>query len=312
MRIERSFSFTVPSDNTASRVDSFLSSQITDLSRSALTGDLCEIYINGSPAKKSASVKTGDLVELFYVADVFEKVEKQDIPLDIIYEDSSMLVINKAQGMVVHPGAGNPDGTVVNALAWRYGEDFIKDMADECDIARPGIVHRLDKDTSGVLVIALTPKAHENLSAQFQNRKTEKYYLAFCDGIFAQRTGRVECLLSRDPRDRKLFYANDLRGKTSLSTYEVQRQFEKAALVKVRIHTGRTHQIRVHMKSIGHPVIGDSLYNNRLSRFPGRTLMLHSHSLDICHPVTGEKMHFEAPVPQRFTVLETQLKENLL
>ena len=312
MRIERSFSFTVPSDNTSSRVDSFLSSQIQDLSRSALTGDLCEIYINGSPAKKSAAVKSGDLVELFYVADVFEKVEKQNIPLDIIYEDSSMLVINKAQGMVVHPGAGNPDGTVVNALAWRYGEDFIKDMADECDIARPGIVHRLDKDTSGVLVIALTPKAHENLSAQFQNRKTEKYYLAFCDGIFAQRAGRVECLLARDPRDRKLFYANELRGKTSLSTYEVLRQFEKAALVRVRIHTGRTHQIRVHMKSIGHPVIGDSLYNNRLSRFPGRTLMLHSHSLDICHPVTGEKMHFEAPVPQRFTVLETQLKENLL
>lgn len=312
MRIERSFSFTVPSDNTSSRVDSFLSSQIQNLSRSALTGDLCEIYINGSPAKKSAAVKSGDLVELFYVADVFEKVERQNIPLDIIYEDSSMLVINKAQGMVVHPGAGNPDGTVVNALAWRYGEEFIKNMADECDIARPGIVHRLDKDTSGVLVIALTPKAHENLSAQFQNRKTEKYYLAFCDGIFAQRTGRVECLLSRDPRDRKLFYANELRGKTSLSTYEVQRQFEKAALVQVRIHTGRTHQIRVHMKSIGHPVIGDSLYNNRLSRFPGRTLMLHSHSLDICHPVTGEKMHFEAPVPQRFTVLETQLKENLL
>ncbi len=312
MRIERSYSFTAPQETTKTRADSFLSSCIPDLSRSALTGELCEIYINGSPAKKSSVVRGGDIVELFYVADVFEKVEKQDIPLDIIYEDSSMLVINKAQGMVVHPGAGNPDGTVVNALAWRYGDSFIENMADECDIARPGIVHRLDKDTSGVLVIALTPRAHENLSSQFQNRETEKYYLAFCDGLFVQKTGKIECLLARDSHDRKLFAPNPVRGKTSLSTYEVLNQYEKAALVKVRIHTGRTHQIRVHMKSIGHPVIGDSLYNNRLSRFPGCTLMLHSYSLDIKHPVTGQKMHFEAPVPQRFGLLEKQLKENLI
>ena len=300
MRLQRSYSFTVPFDSQARRADAFLSQNIPELSRSALTGELCEIYINGMESKKSSKVRPGDTVELFYVADVFEDVEKQDIPLDIIYEDRCMLVINKAQGMVVHPGAGNPDGTVVNALAYRYGDEFIKTMSDECDLTRPGIVHRLDKDTSGVLVIALTPQAHAFLSEQFQQRRTQKFYYAVCDGVFSKHTGEVSCLLARDPNNRKLFASSKTRGKESLSTYTVERQFVDSAIVKVQIHTGRTHQIRVHMKSIGHPVVGDVLYNKKISRFPGYPLMLHSFSLDIKHPETGEMMHFEAPLPQRF------------
>ena len=351
MRIERFYSFTAEESdfggNAAgrTRVDAFLASRIPELSRSALTGDGCSIVINGKNAKKSDKVGLGDTVELSYTADVFEKVEPEDLPLDILYEDSDMLVINKAQGMVVHPGAGNTHGTVVNALAYRYGQDFIDAMADECDISRPGIVHRLDKDTSGVMVIALNAAAHAALSEQFQNREIEKYYYVWCDGIFQKHEDDIECMLVRDRNDRKLFAPvreqkeyiiqgglsakrtaeienevyNDpkyriggtldrIQGKYSKSHYEVMRQLPQAALVKVRIFTGRTHQIRVHMKYIGHPVVGDVMYNNRLSRFPGRSLMLHSAVLEIAHPSTGEMMHFEAPLPERFA----EFGENLM
>ena len=350
MRIERSYDLTVEEADLSGdklRVDAFLAQRITELSRSALTGDECSILINGKKAKKSDKVALGDRVELSYVADVFEKVEPEDIELDVLYEDSDMLVINKAQGMVVHPGAGNTHGTIVNALAYRYGQDFIDQMADECDISRPGIVHRLDKDTSGVMVIALNPRAHAALSEQFQNREIEKYYYAFCDGIFQNHEDDIECMIARDRNDRKLFAPvreqreyiiqgglsakrtaeienevyNDpkyriggsldrVQGKYSKSHYEVVRQLPQAALVKVRIFTGRTHQIRVHMKYIGHPVIGDVMYNSRLSRFPGEPLMLHSAILEIAHPTNGEMMRFEAPLPERFKVLEEKLRNS--
>lgn len=348
MRIEKNYSFTVNSEDLSGgarvRVDSFLASHIEGLSRSALTGEDCRISINGKSARKSEKVGENDVIELIYAADVFEKVEPEDIPLSILYEDSDMLVIDKAQGMVVHPGAGNTHGTIVNALAYRYGQDFIDAMADECDLTRPGIVHRLDKDTSGVMVIALNARSHAALSEQFQNREIYKCYYAFCEGIFPQHEGDIECVLARDPHDRKLFapvkekkyiiqgglnakrteeILNEVykdpkyriggtldrhsEGKFSKSHYEVVRQLPQAAIVKVRIFTGRTHQIRVHMKSIGHPVIGDVLYNNHLNRFPGASLMLHSSVLEITHPTTGEAMHFEAPLPQRFTELEEKL-----
>lgn len=349
MRLERDYDFVVD-ESTASktRVDAFLASKVTELSRSALTGNDCLILINGKAAKKSDKVALGDSVSLHFVADVFEKVEAEDIPLDILYEDQDMLVINKAQGMVVHPGAGNPNGTIVNALAFRYGQSFIDEMADECDVSRPGIVHRLDKDTSGVMVIALNARAHTSLSEQFQSHDIEKIYYAFCDGIFQKHEDDIECLLARDKNDRKLFSPvqqqrnfiiqgglsakrtaeienevyNDPKyrlgglsdrhqdGKYSKSHYQVVRQLPQAALVKVQIFTGRTHQIRVHMKYIGHPVIGDVMYNNRLSRFPGASLMLHSSVLEINHPTTGERMHFEAPLPGRFSDLEQKLRES--
>lgn len=331
------------------RVDAFLAAKVQEISRSALTGNSCSITINDKSAKKSDKVYLGDRVELHYVSNVFDKVTPQDIPLDILYEDSDMLVINKPQGLIVHPGAGNPDGTLVNALAFRYGQTFIDEMADQCDISRPGIVHRLDKDTSGVMVIALNARAHAELSQQFQSHEEiNKTYYAFCDGIFQIHQDTIECLLARDRTDRKLFTAiNGQRqyiiqggltgknaqailaevfddpkyraktptygtseGKFSKSQYEVVRQLPQAALVKVRIFTGRTHQIRVHMKYIGHPVVGDVLYNNKLSRFPGATLMLHSAILEIKHPTTGQLMKFEAPLPQRFTDFEQRLRNS--
>lgn len=309
MRIEKTYDFTVSDLEKSLRVDAYLASQVEGLSRSALTGKDCTICINAKKAKKSDSVSNGDTVHLDFVQEVFDKVEPQDIPLDILYEDESMLVINKAQGMVVHPGAGNITGTVVNALAFRYGQAFIEGMEDECDVSRPGIVHRLDKDTSGVLVIAKTAAAHSNLSRQFADRKIKKYYYAVCDGIFNTHEGEINCLMTRDKYDRKLFCVSTVSGKESRSRYEVERQFLKAALVRIRIYTGRTHQIRVHMKSINHPVVGDVLYNNRLSRFPSKTLMLHSSQIEIHHPVTGQKMTFTAPLPERFEQFCEELSE---
>lgn len=303
MRTEKEYSFTVPDQVQKLRVDKFLANSIEGLSRSALTGELCEIFVNDNPADKSTKVSEGDRVQLFYAQDVFDKVVPQDIPLDILYEDKSILVINKPSSMVVHPGAGNTENTVVNALAYRYGQTFIDTMADECDISRPGIVHRLDKDTSGVMVIALNASAHANLSAQFQNRETLKYYYAICEGFFTKKQDVIECNLGRDIHDRKLFTPASFGGKYSKSEYTVCKQYDKAALVKVRIYTGRTHQIRVHMKSIGHAVIGDSLYNSHYNRMPV-PLMLHSAHLELTHPDTGEHMVFEAPLPKRFTELE--------
>lgn len=307
MRIEKSYSFTVSGLEKKTRSDAFLASVITDLSRSALTGPLCHIYINGKESKKSDCVKNDDTVDLSFACDVFDKVEPQDIPLDIIYEDESMLVINKEQGIVVHPGAGNVNGTIVNALAYRYGQDFIDQMADECDISRPGIVHRLDKDTSGVLIIAKNAQSHADLASQFQNREIKKYYYAFCDGVFEKHEGEINGFMTRDSKDRKLFCLSDYSGKESRSTYTVVRQYPRAALVKIRIYTGRTHQIRVHMKSINHSVIGDVLYNRKLSNFPNKTLMLHSAEIDIRHPKTGEMMHFEAQLPERFVDFAKEL-----
>ena len=309
MKVSKTYEFTVEQKDSGQRADAYLAQKIEALSRSALTGNDCEIIINGKTAKKSDKVNCNDNITLFFAQEVFDKVEPQDIPLEILYEDASMLVVNKHQGMVVHPGAGNVNGTVVNALAFRYGQTFIDSMADECDVSRPGIVHRLDKDTSGVMVIAKTAQSHCELARQFQNREIKKYYYAICDGVFNCHQGEIECLLARDRNNRKLFEVSKTGGKESRSTYVVIRQYVKAALVKVIIHTGRTHQIRVHMKSINHPVVGDVLYNNRVGRFPGKSLMLHSAFIEIKHPVTGEKMTFEAPLPERFIQMQKELEQ---
>lgn len=299
----KNYIFTVEENNSSLRVDKFLSLSISGLSRSALSSDNSEIFINGVSAKKSDTVKTGDTVELHYAEDVFVSVEPENIPLQILYEDKDILVINKEQGRVVHPGAGNVRGTIVNALAYRYGEEFIKrltDGADEEALCRPGIVHRLDKDTSGVMVIALNPESLRILSAEFQDRETKKAYYALAEGVFTKREGFVEGLIARDSRDRKLFCMSGIYGKESKSHYYVEKQFDGYALVKVKIYTGRTHQIRVHLKSLGHPVLGDVLYNRRPARFGAESLMLHSYSLELNHPATGEKMKFIAPLPKRF------------
>lgn len=266
----------------------------SDLKRSVFDRSDTLIFLNGSKAKKSSKVRCGDRIEIRYTVDVFEGLKKEDIPLDVIYEDDDMLVINKAQGLVVHPGCGVNEGTLANALYFRYGDGFLSEM----DEVRPGIVHRLDKDTSGVMVAAKNDYSLTVLSEQFKERETKKWYLAIAKGCFKEKSGIIEKNIARDERNRKLFTVTDnaMKGKSAKTEYRVLKQYESSALLLIRLYTGRTHQIRVHLKSIGHPIVGDSLY----SKDEGISLMLHSYRLLLKHPRSGEEMDFKAPLPQRF------------
>ncbi len=284
---EKSERFTVKSP---SRVDKAASEFVK---RSVFSHPDTEIFINGKKVKKSAKVNEGDIVDVIYREDVFEGLQGEDIPLEILYEDDDILVINKEQGIVVHPGSGVSGGTIANALLFRYGDSFLS----ESDPVRPGIVHRLDKDTSGVMVIAKNENALRILSDEFKERKTRKYYLVLAKGNFTLSHGIIEKNIVRDRNDRKKFtVCDDGSGRSAKTEYNVLFQGKGYAFLKVRIYTGRTHQIRVHLKSIGHPVIGDSIY----SRDEGRDLMLHSYSLTLIHPRSGKEMTFETGIPERF------------
>ena len=279
------------------RVD-LIASREGDIQRSVFSLDSTLISINGKICRKSARVKAGDSIHIEYDEEVFEGLEAEDIPLSVIYEDNEILVINKEQGIAVHPGAGCFSGTIANALVGRYGEDF----STSDDDTRPGIVHRLDKDTSGVMIIARTLESHHSLQQQFFSHKTEKHYYAIAKGFFTSQEGIIEKRVERDPWNRKKFRATDspVKGKDAKTSYQVLKQMDGYALLDVRIYTGRTHQIRVHMSSIGHSLLGDPVYGSKDVRFPDATLMLHAWKLRIKHPATGEDMLFEAPIPERF------------
>ena len=285
------------------RVDAVIAEE--GVQRSFFSHPSMLITINGKRAKKSAKVKTGDSVHLEYDEEVFEGLEAEDIPLSVLYEDDDILVINKEQGMVVHPGAGVHSGTVANALLSLYGDDFRAGDED-----RPGIVHRLDKDTSGVMIIAKNPDSLASLQKQFSEHTTEKHYLAIVKGYIKPQHGFIETGIERDPRDRKRFIATDSRSaRGAKSEYRVLKELNGYSLVDVRIYTGRTHQIRVHMKFIGHPILGDPIYGQKDPRYSDATLMLHAHTLEITHPENGERMHFEAPLPDRFLIAIDKLSQ---
>ena len=279
------------------RVD-LIASKEGDIQRSVFSQENTLISINGKKAKKSAKVKAGDRIHIEYDEEVFEGLEGEDIPLSILYEDDDILVINKEQGIAVHPGAGCYSGTVANALVGRYGDDF----STSDDDTRPGIVHRLDKDTSGVMIIARTLESQRKLQEEFSSHRTEKHYYAIAKGFFTSQEGIIEKRIERDPWNRKKFRTTDspVRGKDAKTAYKVLRQMDGYALLDVRIYTGRTHQIRVHMLSIGHPLLGDPIYGSKDSSFPDASLMLHARKLRIRHPSTGREMVFEAPIPDRF------------
>lgn len=278
------------------RVDAIASSTL-DITRTVFSLSSLVLRINGKDSKKSSKVKEGDKVYIRYEEQTFENLDAEDISLDVIYEDDDILVINKEQGMAVHPGAGNYNGTLANALLGRYGEDF---EAGDDDL-RPGIVHRLDKDTSGVMVVAKNQKAHQKLSQMFAAHSNEKYYLAIAKGFFPESKGTIERRICRDRNNRKRFTVTDNKteGKDALTKYKVLSQGDGYALLRVRIYTGRTHQIRVHLTSIGHPILGDSLYSRKDNKHDV-TMMLHSALLSLEHPTTGERMVFRAPLPERF------------
>jgi 23S rRNA pseudouridine1911/1915/1917 synthase len=291
------------------RLDRYLAEYRGLLSRSQIKSRKLRGKINGKDIKLSRIVKTGDWLELSWAEAEPVHLIPEDLPLDIIYEDDRTAVINKAQGMVVHPGPGNRRGTLANALFFRRlrregfdnpslivpGENFPPGSGN----LRPGIVHRLDKDTSGVIITAWDEEALAFLAEQFKNRRVKKIYIALVPGRPGEPEGRIETRIARDSRDRKRFAVSG-RGKIAITRYRVLRSWDSHSLILLQPKTGRTHQLRVQLRHLGHPISGDPLYGRADPLFPGSGLMLHARSLSITLPEHKEAQIFRAPLPERF------------
>jgi 23S rRNA pseudouridine1911/1915/1917 synthase len=280
------------------RLDRYVAERLRLLSRSQIKARSLKGKVNGKDVKISRLVKKGDSIELCWNEAEPLNLVPEDIPLEIVYEDDRVVVLNKPQGMVVHPGAGNSRGTLANALYYR---SLQKGGALE-DGLRPGIVHRLDKDTSGIIIAAYDDEALAFLSGQFRSRRVKKTYAAIVGGIPVNKKGRIETFISRDSRDRKRF-AVSIRGKPALTYYKVVKTWRSHSLLLLRPKTGRTHQLRVHLHYLGHPITGDPLYGSPDSLFPGACLMLHAKSLAITLPGESQARVFRSPLPERFVLM---------
>ncbi len=284
------------------RLDRYVAEFLKLLSRSQVKTRALSARVNGKAVKISRPLFPGDRLELTWQDPEPSDLLPQDLPLDIIYEDQRVVVVHKAQGMVVHPGAGNAAGTLANALLYRRLK-----RGGSGDGLRPGIVHRLDKDTSGVIIAAYDEEALAWLAGQFKERSTRKTYLAIVRGTPAAPEGRIETLIVRDKRDRKRFAVSASGGKTALTLYRVLRTWDGYALLLLRLKTGRTHQLRVHLRHLGCPILGDPVYGTKDPRFPDATLMLHALRLAIRLPGHAGQTSFTAPLPPRFRALLASL-----
>jgi 23S rRNA pseudouridine1911/1915/1917 synthase len=284
------------------RLDVWLAAALPHLSRARIQGLIGEgrIRVDGTPARASTRVRAGRTVSVSIPVPVEAVPQPEDIPLDVVYEDAHLLVVNKPAGLVVHPGAGTPRGTLVNALLRR-----VRDLSGVGGVIRPGIVHRLDRGTSGLLVVAKDDATHRALAAQFAGRSVEKEYLALVVGVPRVRTGELRAPIGRDPVHRQRMSVRAGKGREARTSWQLQEAFDGAALLRVRIHTGRTHQIRVHLASAGHPVAGDETYGGRHSRRTAASEALgeltrpalHAWRLSFVHPSSGQLLSFEAPLP---------------
>jgi 23S rRNA pseudouridine1911/1915/1917 synthase len=278
------------------RLDQFLAKQLPEFSRSRLQQLIRDgfVRLNNSTSRPRQIIRVGDKIEL--TEPPLEKIETlpEQIPLEILFEDNDLIVINKPAGLVVHPGAGHREHTLVNALL-----NHCSTLSGIGGKERPGIVHRIDKETSGCLVIAKNDAAHRGLSRQFADRTVEKTYLAIVAGKLSKTAGVIEEKIGRHPIDRQRMSATSVRGRAARTEYRVVRSSERASLVECRLHSGRTHQIRVHLHHLGHSVLGDKVYGGRLARYFPRQ-MLHAWKLGFHHPRTKEWKSFEAPLPDDF------------
>ena len=294
--------FIVEQEGAGTRIDRFLSGEETGLSRSALQGLMAQGHVlcNGRPVPKSQKLKAGDtlLVEIPDAKPI--EAVPQNIPLDIVYEDEHLLVVNKPKGMVVHPAPGNPDGTLVNALLWHCQGS----LSGIGGLIRPGIVHRIDKDTSGLLVVAKDDATHIGLSQQMAVHSVERAYHTVVYGGFTQEQGVVESSIARSHTDRKkmaVYPVGEPGAKYAYTGYQVLERLGNFTLLECRLKTGRTHQIRVHMASIHHPVAGDPVYgpHNCITSLGGQCL--HAKTLGFIHPATGQALRFDSELPEYFT-----------
>ena len=297
-------------EDAGKRLDAYLAEQIDGWSRSRLQRliEAEDVLVNDAAAKPSYKVREGDEIEVELVDIPVAQFEPEEIPLDIVFEDEYLALINKPAGMVVHPGAGVPGGTLANAIAFRFGT---KEGGTGSN--RPGIVHRLDKDTSGLIVVAKTEQVQEALSDQFRDREVYKRYIALVHGSLEQNAGKIEAPIGRNKHNR-LRMKVAAHGRSALTLWNVRQRYEKFTLLNVEIKTGRTHQIRVHMSYINHPVVGDEVYNEgrdktiaeidvrNAVRSLGR-FFLHAEKLSFTHPVTAERLEFEQQMPIELTSL---------
>ncbi|MBC8569631.1 RluA family pseudouridine synthase [Zongyangia hominis] len=280
------------------RLDKYLADVLEGQSRSGVQRLMEEghVFLSGKPAAKNAKVQTGDWVEVLIPPPASLDVEAQDIPLDIVYEDDDLLVVNKPKGMVVHPAAGNPDGTLVNALLY-HCKDSLSGIGG---VLRPGIVHRIDKDTSGLLMVAKNDFAHLSLAQQIKDHSFTRIYAAVVYGNIKEESGTVNAPIGRHPTDRKKMCVTEKNSREAVTHFEVVERLRGFTQLKVRLETGRTHQIRVHMAYLGHPVAGDPVYGpKKVIRSLGGQC-LHAQTLGFVHPRTGEYLEFTAPPPDSF------------
>ncbi|HEU4834208.1 MAG TPA: RluA family pseudouridine synthase [Pyrinomonadaceae bacterium] len=306
--------FTIGSDQAGARLDAYLASQIEGWSRARLQRliENEDVLVNGKVSKPSYKLRDGDEIEVELVAPAADVFTPENIPLDIVFEDETLVVVNKPAGLVVHPAAGTPSGTLANALAYHF-------QKLPGTVVRPGIVHRLDRDTSGLLVVAKTEAALENLSDQFRDRSVYKSYVALVHGRVLSNTGKIDQPLARD-RSNRTRMAVVRGGRNSLTLYRVRQAFDRFTLLDVELKTGRTHQIRVHLAWLKHPVVGDETYgggrDNTIKdprlRARIRALhrqFLHAEKLGFKHPKTGEFVKFESPLPPALLELLEGLEE---
>ena len=299
---------TFTADTTGERIDALLPRFAPDLSRSAAQKllDGGAVLVNGSPVRKNYKVAAGDRVSFTLPEPEPYALTPQDIPLDVVYEDADVIVVNKPRGLVVHPAPGHPDGTLVNALL-RHCGDSLSGVGGE---ARPGIVHRIDRDTSGLLIAAKNDFAHRRLSAQLADHSMFRISEAVVGGRLREDSGTVDAPIGRHPTDRKRMAVDRRSGRAAVTHWEVIARYRGYTHVRCRLETGRTHQIRVHMASIGHPVAGDPVYGPKK---PDKTVSggqcLHARELEFTHPRTGERIHLTCPLPEYFTDFLSRLGE---
>ncbi len=282
-------------EGAGQRLDAYASS-VTDFSRNAVQRMIREgdLLLNGRETQAKAKLKEGDEISITPPPPALTDIVPQDIPIDIVWQDKDIAVINKPKGMVVHPAAGNPDGTLVNALMYH-----IKDLSGVGGEVRPGIVHRIDRMTSGLLVVAKNDEAHNFLSNELKTHAVSRVYYALCDGNFREDSGTVDAPIARSQSDRKRMAVAE-GGRNAVTHWQVLERFGDVTFLKLELETGRTHQIRVHMAYIKHPIIGDEVYGRAKNKLGLVGQALHAGELRLTHPSTGESMRFTAPLPEDF------------
>lgn len=298
--------FTVPEEFAGERLDKWLAAPERDLqmTRSAvqLRMEQQAVLVNGTPVPKNYRQRGGDVIEITLPEPEPLTLEPENIPLDIVYEDADLLVVNKPKGMVVHPAPGHATGTLVHALLYHCGDQ----LSGINGVIRPGIVHRIDRNTSGLLMVAKTDAAHHSLSAQIQAHSFTREYQAVAVGRFREPSGTIDAPIGRHPVDRKKMCVTQKKSKRAVTHYETILAYQKATHLRLRLETGRTHQIRVHLAYLGHPVLGDDVYGKPYPGLEGQCL--HAAKIGFVHPTTGQYLEFESPLPDYFRRVLRQLR----